>query len=123
MIQMSVLPNHFALAEIKPAARSDQPSVVKIAKASSGQVGSEYQQAGQQRPPTELEIKMARELAEAGITGPPPAFQISVLEAQSNIRFVIKQMEKAHEQAATDRAIAPATPSANGIAPLRIPKF
>jgi len=108
VIQMSVLPNHFALAEIKPAAQTEQPGVARVSKASSGHLDVEYRQAGQGRQPTELEIRMARELAEAGMTGPPPAFQISVLEAQSDIRYVIKQMEKAHEQAATDKAIAPA---------------
>lgn len=100
-----------------PAPRSYENTVPELAKSSSGQTSSQYQAAQTPRQPTEVEKYQARKLADGRPTGPPPAFQASLLEVRSDIRYVIKQIEAAREEASNQRAVAAQGENPNPHAP------
>lgn len=54
-------------------------------------------------------FKTAQTIADDKNTGPSPAFQASLLEVESDLNFVIEQVEAAREKAANDAAISPNT--------------
>ena len=54
------------------------------------------------------------------LPGPPPAFEASLLELESNLQSVIKRVEAAHERARDLHAAAPEHPSPTPAEPPRL---
>lgn len=59
--------------------------------------------------PDSARIKQAHPIADEANTGPSPAFQASLLEVESDLNFVIDQIEAAREKASNEAAISPNT--------------
>ena len=73
----------------------------------NAQTSTEYLKIKTQELPEPAQDER-QEVRDERLTGPPPAFQASLLEVEADIDFAIKKMEAAREMAADARAVEPA---------------
>lgn len=106
MLDMPAVPMGLATQGPQQRPQPHDKPIAKLGGASSGRASAQEQNPNPPNMPTDQEIHRARNLADDGLTGPPPAFQASLLEVQSDIQFVIKQVEAARERANNQRATA-----------------
>ena len=84
----------------RPAPAAKAPAIANVAKSDLGQ--SSNDPAGARPQPTKLVKSVAAD--PDAPTGPPPAFQASLLEVESNLQTMIKRMDAEREHSRELRA-------------------
>ncbi len=103
----SVLPAGAISQEVWPANVAPQQAVQKLEKTGSSQTSTEYSST---KPQLADDIRVRQQSNRAvklddGLIGPPPAFEASLLEVESNLIYVIKKVAAAREKARNELAI------------------
>ena len=90
----------------RPSPVEHRPAVPKLDKTSSGRTTNDYVGTRpQQMPVQDVQPDRSNHQLDADVlTGPPPAFQASLLEVEAKLQNIIKRVEAAREMARNDQA-------------------
>ena len=92
---------------VRPAHETPQQAVQKLEESGSSRTSTEYSQS----KPNIADAIRDRRYSNRGatlddrLTGPPPAFQASLLEVESHLNYVIKKVQAAREKARDEQAV------------------
>lgn len=97
---MSVQPVSGIGTALRPTPPEPKPAVVESPNAGSSRSTTDY---GQSRNPqgdavARQEFDRRRHYDESVLTGPPPAFQASLLEVEANLEAIMHRLETAREK-------------------------
>lgn len=103
----SVLPAGAVSQPVLPPHDAPQQAVQKLDETGSSRTSTEYASTKPQRG-DDIRVRLQSNRSatfDDRLTGPPPAFEASLLEVESDLSYVIKKVEAAREKARDAQAI------------------